>query len=91
MDWVKVSDTAQSELLNLIPQKWRIEKQKYEDLTDVTNIPRTAGILTPRELFITELTVTELAPRLASKEFTAVEVLNAFAARTAIAHQLVSR
>jgi amidase len=47
------------------------------------------SILSQKQLKITEMTVTELCPLIASRELTAVEVLQAFAARAAIAHQLV--
>lgn len=89
MSWKDISDKAQQEVLDRIPLKWRIDKTKYETLTNVIDVPRTAGILTEKQLVITELTVTELSAKISSRELKAVEVLEAFAARTAIAHQLV--
>ncbi|KAF9885893.1 hypothetical protein FE257_012273 [Aspergillus nanangensis] len=88
--WEIVAQEAQSRLLDSIPPQWRIEKDKYAHLTDVTDVPRTAGILTKEQLNITESTATELSHQLTSQRWTAVEVLEAFAARAAIAHQLVN-
>lgn len=73
-----------------IPAKWRIEKKAFESLTDVSQVPQTCGILTGDQIKITELTVAELAGGIASRTLKAVDVLEAFAARAAIAHQLVS-
>jgi amidase len=57
--------------------------------TDVTAIPATCGILTPREIDITEnYDATGLAEAIATKKFTAVTVTTAFCKRAIIAHQL---
>lgn len=90
MSWKEISQKAQQEVLDKIPLEWRIEKAKYQALTNVIDVPRVTGILSEKQLSITELAVTELAKQIASRQLTAVEVLEAFAARTAIAHQLVS-
>lgn len=56
---------------------------------DVTEIPKTCGILTKDELEITETyDATGLAEAIASKKLTAAAVARAFAKRAAIAHQL---
>ncbi len=89
MDWKGISQKAQQDLLERIPAEWWIEKAKYQAVTNVTGIPRETGILTEKQLAITESTVIDLAKQLAARQLTAVEVLTAFAARTAIAHQLV--
>jgi len=57
---------------------------------DVSDIPRSCGILTEEELQITEENdATSLAEAIASKKYTAVIVATAFAKRAIIAHQLV--
>lgn len=89
MSWEEVSKAAQAELLESLPNKWKIERSTFESLTDVSQISETCGILTQPQIEITELTATELAKRIASRELKAVDVLEAFAARAAIAHQLV--
>lgn len=90
MVWEQDAQEAQARVLNSIPPHWRIDKQRYAHLTDVTGVPRATGLLTPEQLKITESTVSELAQQLASQQLTAVTVLEAFATRAAIAHQLVS-
>ncbi|KAH8426651.1 uncharacterized protein LDX57_004385 [Aspergillus melleus] len=89
MSWEAVSQKAQADLLNSLPSKWRIDPEAYASVTDVSHIPKTCGILSQRQIQITELTATELARRIASRQLKAVEVLEAFAARAAISHQLV--
>ncbi|KAF4998732.1 hypothetical protein FGRMN_3058 [Fusarium graminum] len=56
---------------------------------DVTGIPRSCGILSKRELDITEnYDATSLAAAIASRKFTSVAVVTAFCKRAMIAHQL---
>lgn len=89
MSWEEVSKAAQAELLESLPNKWKIERSSFESRTDVSQISETCGILTQSQIEVTALTATELAKRIASRELKAVDVLEAFAARAAIAHQLV--
>ncbi|KAK2594700.1 hypothetical protein QQS21_007610 [Conoideocrella luteorostrata] len=56
---------------------------------NVTGIPRQCGLLSDAELDITEnYDATALAAAIASRKFTSVEVVTAFAKRAIIAHQL---
>ncbi|KAL6866501.1 hypothetical protein ACO1O0_002612 [Amphichorda felina] len=58
---------------------------------NVTGIPRECGLLTPRELSITEdYDAVALAQAIAARELSAVEVATAFSKRAVIAHQLTS-
>ncbi|RSL60727.1 hypothetical protein CEP54_006581 [Fusarium duplospermum] len=88
-NWQTISQAAQAELLHSIPPRWRIDAKSYDGLSDVTRVPLTCGILSPRQIEITEFTVTELASRIQSRALRATEILEAFAARAAIVHQLV--
>ena len=88
MSWETIRTEAQARVLESIPARWRLDPQKYRSLKDVTSVPYTSGILTDDQLKITELTVVEIVKRLESRELKAVQVLEAFAARAAIAHQL---
>lgn len=55
------------------------------------DIPRSSGLLSERELTITEkYSVPELLAKLASGELTSLEVTTAFSKRAAIAQQVVS-
>lgn len=56
---------------------------------DVSSIPKTCGLLTDREIAITEnFSAIGLAKAIASKDLTAVEVARSFAKRAIITHQL---
>ncbi|KZO91396.1 amidase [Calocera viscosa TUFC12733] len=57
---------------------------------DVTGIPASSGLLTEKELAITELDATAVCEKIASGELTAVETVTAFGKRAIIAHQLVN-
>ncbi|KAI0361660.1 general amidase [Trametes cingulata] len=73
-----------------IPREWIISAVP-EDQLNVLDVPRASGLLTERELEITETTeVAVLLKRLASAEWSAVEVATAFSKRAIIAHQVVN-
>lgn len=55
---------------------------------DVTSIPE--KIMSEKEIAITELKAVDLASKIATGEFTAVEVFNAYAKRATAAHQLTN-
>ncbi|GAA6001147.1 uncharacterized protein JCM10292_006399 [Rhodotorula paludigena] len=77
----------------LIPAEWRLPAVALdnEQMTDVTGVPATCGLLNKRELEITELDdVDELAGRIAKCVYSAEEVAVAFCKRAAIAHQLTN-
>ena len=72
-----------------IPQEWLIPPVP-EGQTNVIDVPRTCGLLTQRELEITEVTdVAVLLEKLATAQWSAVEVVTAFSKRAIVAHQLV--
>lgn len=87
----EVAAKAQAEVHNAIPAAWKLSSAQLEipEHTNVTDIPRTCGILTPAQIQITEQTATELLLKLAGGELSSVEVTEAFCMRAAIAHQLV--
>ena len=91
MSWQAIAREAQEGLLKSIPKAWRIDADKYKSLKDVTSVPYTCGLLTDAQLKITELTAVEIVGRLKRRELKAVQVLEACAIRTAIAHQLVGQ
>lgn len=72
-----------------VPKEWLIPAIP-ESQTDVTNIPTTCGVLTGRELEITNVSdVSVLLQKMASGEWSAVEVTTAFSKRAIVAHQAV--
>ncbi|KAJ3541208.1 hypothetical protein NM208_g4713 [Fusarium decemcellulare] len=90
MSWKTIAKEHRAAVLQSIPERWRLDNDQYRSLKDVTSVPYTSGILTEAQLKTTELTVVELVKRLESRELKAVQVLEAFAARTAITHQLLN-
>ncbi|GAA96941.1 uncharacterized protein L969DRAFT_96833 [Mixia osmundae IAM 14324] len=73
----------------LIPNEWRIKVPK--SLKNVLDIPRRAGILSKKELLITELDDVDIAlAKLATGEWSSYEVTLAYCKRAAIAHQLTN-
>lgn len=79
-----------------IPNEWRVpahllENKSAESRISALDLPRQSGLLTPRELEITEdYDAVALLQKLATKVFSAHEVALAFCKRAAIAHQAVS-
>lgn len=89
MSWRAVGQRAQNTVLESIAARWRLNPKQHGDLTDVTHVPQECGLMTKDQLDITELSVIELLDRQKFREVKASEVLEAFAAQVAIAHQFV--
>ncbi|KAG5659718.1 hypothetical protein KAF25_002277 [Fusarium avenaceum] len=90
MSWETIAKECQAKVLQAIPDRWRLDIEDYKSLNDVTGVPYTCGLLTEAQLKITELTATQIVQQLQTQNLTAVQVLEAFAGRAAIAHQLVN-
>jgi len=72
-----------------IPRDWLIDLPP-NDVRDVRDVPRTCGLLSPRELEITETTDTDLLLlNLRTAVWSSVEVTVAFYKRAIVAQQLV--
>ncbi|KAB8229400.1 putative general amidase [Aspergillus alliaceus] len=94
-DWQQKAAAKQAEAAAKIPSEWRLPatilQQAAEDEQGVLAIPQGCGILTPKELAITEAAdATALRDKLLTQEVTAVEVTTAFCKRAAMAQQLTS-
>jgi amidase len=83
---------VQTELKLKIPQQWRLPDTTLATKPrNITPIFRTCGILSARELEITEVEdCTALLSKIHSKDWSAVEAVTAFCKRAAIAQQLVN-
>lgn len=84
-----IARKAQQRVLDSIPAKWKFSSQTQIP-SNVMEVPTTCGILTPEQIETTEQTATELLEKLSSGSLSSVQVTEAFLARAAIAHQLVS-
>lgn len=91
-DWEEKAQAKREKLAASIPAEWLIPKDKMppEETLDVSDFPKTSGLLTERELEITETNLIPLAHKIAAGEWTSTEVTKAFCHRAAIAHQLVN-
>lgn len=93
-DWQQKAQAKQASAAAKIPAEWQLSPdilgQVSQDAPkDVLHIPGDCGILSEKELQITEnFDATALLEKLASREFSALEVTRAFCKRAAIAQQL---
>lgn len=80
-----------------IPKDWRLPAKCLENVNaesnlNVLDVPRTCGVLTEKEVEITEkYDATALLEKMANGELKSYDVVLAFCKRAAIAHQLVHR
>lgn len=89
--WEEIGARKRAALLASIPEEWRVPAGLLppDSQDDVTGWPVTSGWFTAEELAITELSASELVPKLASGALKSVVVTRAFCKRAAAAHQLV--
>ncbi|KAJ5936286.1 hypothetical protein N7454_005584 [Penicillium verhagenii] len=102
MDYLAIAKQKQAELNAAIPPAWKLsatiplltpaesiaEPKRYEK-SNVMDIPRTCGVLTAKELDITEnYDIRGLVLAMKEGKFKAETVIQAFCKRAAIAHQL---
>ncbi|KAG8629563.1 hypothetical protein KVT40_003428 [Elsinoe batatas] len=90
--WEELAASKRQQLADSIPAEWRIPSDQLppESQLDVTNWPETSNFFTPRELEITNLTASELLPKLASSHYTSEQVTLAFSKRACVAQQLTN-
>lgn len=74
-----------------IPPSWQISAEKFQDATNVMDVPLSCGLLDETEAKITsDYDATALLEKLKARVWSAEQVTVAFCKRAAIAHQLVS-
>ncbi|KAF3043938.1 hypothetical protein E8E11_007936 [Didymella keratinophila] len=89
--WQSVSWQKKDKQFASIPSQWRLPQLPPASVTNYLNIPRECGLLTEKEVDITEsYDATALAQAIRERRFTCVNVTTAFCKRAAIAHQLVN-
>lgn len=70
-----------------IPAEWKVKSLPTAD--SVFDFPEKSGLLSEKELEITQSSATDLVAKLAKGELKSVDVTLAFCKRAALAHQLV--
>ncbi|KAL4949693.1 amidase signature domain-containing protein [Aspergillus filifer] len=92
MTWQQKAQRKREELASKVPAEWRLSPETLAIAgkeENILHLPRETGILTDREIDITETSdATALLSRLKSGELSAYEVTIAFCKRAAIVHQL---
>jgi len=87
--WQELAAEKKKRQIASIPKEWLITTPA-DDVLDVTDVPSNCGLLSARELEITAVSeVAVLLNKLATGEWSSVEVTTAFCKRAIIAHQLV--
>ncbi|RDW85833.1 general amidase-like protein [Coleophoma crateriformis] len=87
--WQAVAARKQKQRQSRIPTEWMLASPPPPTVTNVLNVPRTCGILTTKELEITEQhDAVSLSSCIRSKKYTAEEVTVAFCKRAAVAQQV---
>jgi amidase len=88
--YLDISQTKCEQRDRLIRDEWKLSK-KLPLGHNVLDVPKTCGILTEREISITEENdAVDIVEKIRQQEYTAEEVTVAFCKRAAIAQQLVS-
>ncbi|KAL7940887.1 putative Acetamidase [Trichoderma barbatum] len=88
--WENIARTKRANRDNAIPLEWRLSCDVPDSRLNVLGVPAECGILTARELTITETDAAALVNKLISREYSSREVTLAFCKRAAIAQQLVN-
>lgn len=89
--WELKAGVSRDILAHSIKKEWLLPADKLpsKDRLDVTGVPRECGLLSKTEISITETDASGLVEKMSTGEWTAEEVLVAFAKRATIGHQLV--
>lgn len=90
-DYTVIAAQAQQKVLDQIPAQWRIPSEiRAQHTGDARVFIQNCGLLNKDQLEITNLNATELLRSIHTGKLKAVEAVEAFCARAAIAHQLVN-
>ncbi|KAJ5675727.1 hypothetical protein N7462_008624 [Penicillium macrosclerotiorum] len=90
--WQEKAQKGRDILENSIPKQWCLPKHKLPPVTqkNVIDLPRQSGLLSERELMITDLSATKLVSEMGMGTLSAEEVVVAFLKRAVLGHQLLN-
>jgi amidase len=90
--WKDIAARKQAERDSKIPSEWKIPKDlmPLPETDFVQDFPKASGFFTENELLITESTASVVVQKIASAEWTSVEVVKALCKRAAVAQQLIN-
>ena len=88
--WQEKAKTKRDEVLSLVPSEWRLPKPAppAEEVRDASG-DFVRQFLSSREVVITETDAVGIVQKTSTGEWTAEEVVRAFAHRASLAHQIV--
>ncbi len=87
--WQELAAEKKARQAASIPKEWLIAPPS-DDVLDVTDIPAKCGLLSARDLEITEVSsVAGLLSKIATGAWSSIEVTTAFCKRAVVAHQVV--
>jgi amidase len=90
--WEAEAEKSRTVLANSIQTQWLLPEDKLPpaERLNVLDIPRESGLLSEKELEITESDASKLVRKMGAGDWSAEEVTIAFLKRATIGHQLVS-
>lgn len=95
LPWQSIVQSKQAQAAAKIPPAWRLPTEYTQHISEHANdnvlqIPRQCGLLSPKQLDITENhDATALLQKIHTREWSSYEVTEAFCLRAAIAQQVV--
>lgn len=91
INWESQAQKGKDILNNSLPKQWLLPADKLPPASQrsVIDLPRESGLLTARELTITDMSATRLVAEMGQGALTAEEVVTAFLKRAVLGHQLV--
>lgn len=87
--WKNLAAEKRARQVATIPKEWILQSLPHKEILNVIDFPEKCGLLTYREIEITNSEANVLLEKLAKGVWSAVDVTIAFAKRAVIAHQLV--
>lgn len=89
--WERQAQRGRDILNNSIPKQWLapVDSLPPASQKNVIDFPKKSGLLSERELSITDLSATQLVTEMGTGELKAEEVVVAFLKRAVLGHQLV--
>lgn len=88
--WLEVASERKRKIEEKIPSEWRVNETRLQGKC-LVDLPKASGLLTDKELLITELSAVQILAAIRERRFTAAETTIAFCKRAAIAHQAVRK
>lgn len=91
--WERQAQRGRDILTNSIPKSWLAPVETLPPATqkNVIDFPKTCGLLSDRELSITECSATQLVAQMGAGKLKAEEVVVSFLKRAVIGQQLVRK